>query len=53
VVATENKECANGGASFGGLTIFLTISPTTTLAVHCGDGFDAGFSPYRSPSLNR
>jgi hypothetical protein len=21
--------------------------PTATLAVHCGDGFDAGFSPYQ------
>jgi hypothetical protein len=27
--------------------------PTATLAVHCGNGFDAGFSPYRSTHLNR
>src|ERR1700687_4495401 len=27
--------------------------PTTTLAVHCGNGFDAGFSPYQSASLSR
>jgi hypothetical protein len=24
-----------------------------TLAVHCGNGFDAGFSPYQSTRLNR
>jgi hypothetical protein len=27
--------------------------PTATLAVHCGNGFDAGFSPYRSTRLKR
>jgi hypothetical protein len=27
--------------------------PTATLAVHCGNGFDAGFSPYRSTRLSR
>jgi hypothetical protein len=27
--------------------------PTATLAVHCGNGFDAGFSPYQSASLSR
>jgi hypothetical protein len=27
--------------------------PTATLAVHCGNGFEAGFSPYRSTRLNR
>jgi hypothetical protein len=27
--------------------------PTATLAVHCGNGFDAGFSPYQSTQLNR
>jgi len=27
--------------------------PTATLAVHCGNGFDAGFSPYQSTRLNR
>src|ERR1039457_1245273 len=26
--------------------------PTATLAVHCGNGFDAGFSPYQSARLN-
>jgi hypothetical protein len=29
------------------------IDPTATLAVHCGNGFDAGFSPYQSTRLNR
>ena len=24
-----------------------------TLAVHCGNGFDAGFSPYQSTRLSR
>jgi hypothetical protein len=27
--------------------------PTATLAVHCGNGFDAGFSPYQSTLLSR
>jgi hypothetical protein len=27
--------------------------PTATLAVHCGNGFDADLSPYRSTRLNR
>jgi hypothetical protein len=27
--------------------------PTATLAVHCDNGFDAGFSPYQSTRLNR
>jgi hypothetical protein len=26
--------------------------PTATLAVHCGNGFDAGFDPYQSARLN-
>jgi hypothetical protein len=29
------------------------IDPTATLAVQCGNGFDAGFSPYQCPRLNR
>ena len=33
-----------------GLSAF---DPTATLAVHCGNGFDADFSPYRSTRLNR
>jgi hypothetical protein len=27
--------------------------PTATLAVHCGNGLDAGFSPYQSTRLSR
>jgi hypothetical protein len=27
--------------------------PTATLAVHCGNGFYAGFSPYQSTRLSR
>jgi hypothetical protein len=27
--------------------------PSATLAVHCGNGFDAGFSPYQSTHLSR
>jgi hypothetical protein len=27
--------------------------PSATLAVHCGNGFDAGFSPYQSTRLIR
>jgi hypothetical protein len=33
-----------------GLSAF---DPTATLAVHCGNRFDAGFSPYQSASLSR
>jgi hypothetical protein len=33
-----------------GLSAF---DPTATLAVHCDNGFDAGFSPYQSTRLNR
>src|SRR5450756_1065956 len=31
-----------------GPAILVTQDPTATLAVHCGKGFDAGFSPYQS-----
>jgi hypothetical protein len=27
--------------------------PTATLGVHCGNGFDAGFSPYQITRLSR
>src|ERR1700730_9296915 len=30
-----------------------TIDPQATLAVHCGKGFEAGFSPYQSTRLSR
>jgi hypothetical protein len=29
------------------------FDPSATLAVHCGNGFDAGFSPYQSARLSR
>jgi hypothetical protein len=29
------------------------FDPTATLAVHCGNGFDAGFNPYQSTRLSR
>jgi hypothetical protein len=29
------------------------FDPTATLAVHCGNGFDADFSPYQSARLSR
>ncbi len=29
------------------------FDPQRTLAVHCGNGFDAGFSPYQSTRLSR
>jgi hypothetical protein len=32
---------------------FVANDPTATLAVHCGNGFDAGFSPYQSSRLSR
>jgi hypothetical protein len=46
-------------SAFGGKaasTCALQMSafdPKRTLAVHCGKGFDAGFSPYQSTRLNR
>src|SRR4029077_13463809 len=36
-----------------GSVAFAPNDPTRTLAVHCGNGFDAGFSPYQSSSLSR
>jgi hypothetical protein len=33
-----------------GLSAF---DPSATLAVRCGNGFDAGFSPYQSTRLSR
>jgi hypothetical protein len=29
------------------------FDPEPTLAVHCGNGFDADFSPYQSTRLSR
>jgi hypothetical protein len=33
-----------------GLSAF---DPTATFALHCGNGFNAGFNPYRSSRLSR
>jgi hypothetical protein len=43
----------NGQRSVRTLTGSAAIDPTATLAVHCGNGFDAGFSPYQSACLSR
>jgi hypothetical protein len=32
---------------------FTAFDPKRTLAVRCGKGFDAGFSPYQSTRLSR
>ena len=32
---------------------FDAYDPQATLAVHCGNGFDADFGPYQSTRLNR
>ena len=31
----------------------VAIDPIATLAVHCGNGFDASFGPYQSTRLSR
>jgi hypothetical protein len=31
----------------------VTQDPSATLAVHCGNGFTADFSPYQSTRLRR
>jgi hypothetical protein len=36
-----------------GLNGSVANDPTATLAVRCGNGFDAGFSPYQSTRLSR
>jgi hypothetical protein len=43
----------NGQGAALGLNGSATIDPSATLAVRCGNGFDAGFSPYRSTRLSR
>ena len=32
---------------------YVEIDPQETLDVHCGNGFDAGLSPYQSTRLSR
>jgi hypothetical protein len=43
----------NGQKAALGLDLSAAIDPSATLAAHCGNGFEAGFSPYRSTRLNR
>jgi hypothetical protein len=35
------------------LPLSAAIDPYATLAVHCGNDFDAGFCPYQSAHLSR
>jgi hypothetical protein len=57
VISLRHKFCPlsdNSGQRWilagNGLSAF---DPERTLAVHCGNGFDAGFSPYQSTRLSR
>jgi hypothetical protein len=44
---SEGKRKSDFGA------VRAAFDPTATLAVHCGNGLDAGFSPYQSDGLSR
>jgi hypothetical protein len=37
----------------GDMTTTAVYDPSATLAVHCGNGFDARFKPYQSTHLSR
>jgi hypothetical protein len=43
----------NGQKAALGLNKYAANDPTATLAVHCGNCFNAGFRPYRSTRLSR
>jgi hypothetical protein len=43
----------NGQRAALGLNGSAAIDPKRTLAVRCGNGFDAGFIPYQCTRLNR
>jgi hypothetical protein len=43
----------SGQVQASAFAISVAIDPSATLAVHCGIGFDAGFSPYQSTHLSR
>jgi len=43
----------SGQRAVGRLNGSAAIDPERTLAVRCGNGFDAGFSPYQITRLNR
>jgi len=42
----------NGQRTTLGLNKYAANDPTATLAVHCGNGFDVGFSPYQNTRLS-
>ena len=50
VCPLSDKSGQNSILAGGGLSAY---DPSATLAVHCGNGFDAGFSPYQSTRLSR
>jgi hypothetical protein len=43
----------NGQREAPGLNGSAANDPQATLAVHCGNDFDAGFSPYQGTRLSR
>jgi hypothetical protein len=43
----------NGQKSALGLNGLSANDPTATLDLQCGNGFDAGFSPYQSTRMSR
>ena len=44
---------SNGQKAALGLDLSAAIDPKRSLAVHCGNALDAGFSPYQSTRLSR
>jgi hypothetical protein len=57
----HSPQRTNSGRSLGNsrqrsdrrLKSYAANDPKRTLAVHCGNGFDAGFSPYQCARLSR
>jgi hypothetical protein len=52
----RNSAAIGGTADKTGLAAAggsIENDPSATLAAHCGNGFDAGFSPYQSTRLSR
>jgi hypothetical protein len=43
----------NGQVTTLGLNKYAANDSNATMAVHCGNNFDAGFSPYQSTRLSR
>jgi hypothetical protein len=50
VCPLSDKSGQNSILAGGGLSAY---DPSATLAVHCGNDFDAGVSPYQSARLSR